>query len=287
MSVKTYSIKSPAKINIGLYVKNKRKDGYHNIETIFYPVKLYDELKVKIEQTDSPVHYISVKTNGKPEIEGRGNICYRAVTRFFDEIKVKGKYNINIGIKKKIPIGAGLGGGSSDAASVLKVLGKHFRTAGYKLNRVASSLGSDIPFFLLGKPAYATSRGERLTLLPQFKIKYSILLVNPGIQISTKWAYRIIDEKRERSNGVNNGLINITKFTALNSNKFRNDFEEAVFEEYPEIAIIKNKMYSLGAVFSSMSGSGSTVYGFFEKGINSAAKYFKRKKYWVNLTPAP
>jgi 4-diphosphocytidyl-2-C-methyl-D-erythritol kinase len=288
MNGKTYTIKSPAKINIGLYVKNKRKDGYHNIETIFYPVKLYDEIKIKIEKTDNPVHYISVKTNGNPEIEGRGNICYSAVKKFFDDNRVPGKYSIYISIKKKIPIGAGLGGGSSNAASVLIVLAKHFRTAGYKLTRIASTLGSDVPFFILGKPAYAESRGERLILLPKFKINYSILLVNPGINVSTKWAYNKFDSKYQFSGGEANikkagdtELTSVKKFEIPESNKFRNDFEEAVFEEYPEIAVIKNKMYSFGAVFSSMSGSGPTVYGFFEKGMNSAVKYFKEKKYKV------
>jgi 4-diphosphocytidyl-2-C-methyl-D-erythritol kinase len=295
MTGKIYSVKSPAKINIGLYVKNIRKDGFHNIETIFYPIGLNDEIKVKIEQTSNPVNYISVKDNNNSKLSGRQNICYRAVKLFFDEMNISGKFNIYIDIKKNIPVGAGLGGGSSNAAAVLKVLSKYFRLVSVKpiskqsqsrINKIASRLGSDIPFFLLGKPAYASLRGERLTFLPKFKIKHSMLLVNPNIHISTKWAYDTLDTRYQIAKSKNNTeprLREIQKFNINEADLFQNDFEQAVFKKYPEVGEIKDDMYEYGAVFSSMSGSGSTVYGFFEKGINSAAKYFRGKGYWVYI----
>ena len=288
MTGKIYSVKSPAKINIGLYVKNKRKDGYHNIETIFYPIGLNDEIKVKIEKTTNPVNYISVKDDNNSKLSGRQNICYRTVKLFFDEMNISGKYSIYIKIKKNIPVGAGLGGGSSNAAAVLKVLSKYFELTSAKpirkqpqsrINEIALRLGSDVPFFLRGKPAYASLRGEKLILLPKFKIKYSILLVNPNIHISTKWAYNALDAVHRKNNYRK--LLNVVKFDLSNNDVFQNDFEQVVFKRYPEVSEIKNDMYEYGALFSSMSGSGSTVYGFFKKGINSAAKYFKEKEYRV------
>jgi len=295
MTGKIYTVKSPAKINIGLYVKNKRKDGFHNIETIFYPIGLHDEIKVKIEQTTNPVNYISVKDDNNSKLSGSQNICYRAVKLFIDEMNISGKHSIYINIKKNIPVGAGLGGGSSNAASVLKVLSKYFRLNSVKpiskqsqsrVNKIASRLGSDVPFFLLSKPAYASLRGERLTLLPKFKIKYSILLVNPNIHISTKWAYDALDaiHASKNKNNTVTKLREVQKFNVKDSGLFQNDFDQVVFKKYPDAGEIKEDMYEYGAVFSSMSGSGSTVYGFFDKGINSAAKYFKGKGYWVYTT---
>jgi 4-diphosphocytidyl-2-C-methyl-D-erythritol kinase len=230
-----------------------------------------------------------VKDYTSTELSGRQNICYRAVKMFFDELNIQGKYSIFIVIRKNIPVGAGLGGGSSNAAAVLKVLSSHFKLTQVKpiskqsqsrINKIASRLGSDVPFFLQGKPAYATLRGERLTLLPKFKIKHSILLVNPNIHISTKWAYDALDALHHKKN-VNSRLHNIVKFDLSETAVFQNDFEQVVFGKYPKVGEIKDDMHEHGAVFSSMSGSGSTVYGFFEKGINSAAKYFKGKGYRV------
>lgn len=292
MTGKIYTVKSPAKINIGLHVKNKRKDGYHNIETIFYPIRLHDEIKVKIEQTTNPVNYISVKDDNNTKLSGRQNICYRTVKLFIDEMNIAGNHSIYINIKKNIPVGAGLGGGSSNAASVLKVLSKYFRLNSIKpiskqsqsrVNKIASRLGSDVPFFLFGKPAYASLRGERLTLLPKFKIKYSIMLVNPNIHISTKWAYNTLDllHASKTTNNTGPKLREVQKFNIKDSGLFQNDFEQVIFKKYPEVGEIKDDMYEHGAVFSLMSGSGSTVYGFFEKGINTAAKYFKGKGYRV------
>jgi len=283
MKTVIYRVKSPAKINLGLRVLSKRKDGYHNIETIFYPVNLFDMLTVRIapsnEKNSRPV--IKIKSNIN-KINNKENICYKAVQKFFKELKIDTRSKIQIDITKNIPIGAGLGGGSSNAASVMKVLAKHFNISVKRREvlKLARILGSDVPFFLVGKPAYAESRGEKLTPLPGFRIRHKILIVNPNINVSTKWAYGKLKIKNQIAKSKT--LTKVGSFDLLKLKLFENDFEKVVFEKYPEIKSIKDKMYNLGAVFGSMSGSGSTVYGLFnDKTMKQAGKYFKSKHYKV------
>lgn len=277
-----YKITAAAKINAGLRILSKRKDGYHNLETIFYPVKLYDKLSIKISRlSDSSAEsVISVKTDSNENISGKNNICYKTAELFLKNFDIKGSFKIEIYIKKNIPTGAGLGGGSSDAAALLKVLIKHFRIKGNaaSVTRIALAAGSDVPFFLVGKAAYATGRGEKLTPLPQFVIKGKILLVNPGIHISTPWAFKALAIK-----SVKRKLLNrVRKYSTDNNVLMINDFERVVFSKYPEIEKIKYDMMAFGAEYSLMSGSGSTVYGVFSgNDIKTAVKYFKLKKYKV------
>ncbi len=150
-----------------------------------------------------------------------------------------------------------------------------------KLNKLALNLGSDVPFFMLGKPAYATSRGEKLTPLPKFKINYKILIVNPGIHVSTKFAYDSLDKAKVKSaspehqskgkkpvlSGAEGAkkLNKIKTFNLKDAHRFKNDFEEVVFKKYPAIKKIKERMYKEGAALSLMSGSGSSVFGLFKK----------------------
>ncbi|MCI0715393.1 MAG: 4-(cytidine 5'-diphospho)-2-C-methyl-D-erythritol kinase [Chlorobi bacterium] len=274
---KIICIKSPAKINIGLRVLSKRSDGYHNIETIFYPVKIYDHIKLEIQKlNESKTAIISVWTNSKANINNKNNICFKAADLFLKEFNIEGKYKINIRIRKNIPIGAGLGGGSSNAASVLKILAKYFKIKKNdinekKLNRCAQDLGSDVPFFLFGKPAYATLRGEKLKSLPKFKINYKILIVSPEVHISTKWAYNQLKIKNYKLRIIRN----VKTFKPDNAALTVNDFEKIVFPKYPKIKKIKHKMLELGAVYTLMSGSGSAVYGFFTpQNIKAAKNYF-------------
>jgi 4-diphosphocytidyl-2-C-methyl-D-erythritol kinase len=272
---KTYRVKSLAKINIGLRVLSKRKDNYHNIETIFYPVRLFDEISVKIEQINSGKNIINVKANLK-KIREKDNTCYKTAALFLENFKFSG-YRIDITVRKIIPTGAGLGGGSSDAASVLKVLSKHFKTTvGVQytepLRKIALGLGSDVPFFMLNKPAYAAGRGEKLTPLPRLKIYYKILIVNPGIHISTPWAYKELKIKKHKQRILNK----VKKFDINDERLMENDFERVVFKKHPKIEKIKYDMFRLEAVYSLMSGSGSTVYGFFTpKKIKAAERYFR------------
>jgi 4-diphosphocytidyl-2-C-methyl-D-erythritol kinase len=275
----TYNIKSPGKINIGLRILSKRKDGFHNLETIFYPVSISDNIKISISRIGNNVNNITVKTvfmdkRIKQNLNNENNICFKAAKLFLYKFKLTG-FKIHIDIFKNIPTGAGLGGGSSNAASVLIVLAKHFQkkspavAAKMKLiKKIALDLGSDVPFFLLNKPAYATGRGERLTPLPKFKIKYKFLFVLPGIHISTKWAFGRLNINKTKSKT----LEKIKSFKLTEIDKFVNDFEEPVFKKYPEVKDIKQKMLRNGAVFASMSGSGSAVYGFFREHPNRNMK---------------
>jgi len=282
---KIYKANAPAKINVGLRILSKRKDGFHNLETIFYPVKLNDKIVVKIRKIsdDTGVDRIAVKTDSKENISGKNNICYKAAELFLAQFKIAGSYNIDISIKKNIPTGAGLGGGSSDAAAVLKILLKYFRIDVHikGITRLALTAGSDVPFFLLGKAAYAAGRGEKLTPLPEFKIKGKILIVNPGIHISTPWAFKSLGLKETKRKL----LHRIKKYSPVSNELMINDFERIVFKKYPEIEKIKYEMLALGAEYSLMSGSGSTVYGVFKnKDIQIAEKYFKLKKYKVFIS---
>jgi 4-diphosphocytidyl-2-C-methyl-D-erythritol kinase len=279
-----YEVSSPAKINIGLRVLSKRRDGFHNIETIFYPIGIYDYIKVTIEKLpdSAKANLISIKTNTKLNIENKKNICYRAVKVFLENYNITGYYKFSIRIKKNIPAGAGLGGGSSNAARVLKVLAKYFRFAGSihksSMKKIAMESGSDVPFFLTAKPAYAKGRGEKLTSLPGFKIKKKILVVNPGIRISTANAYKQLGLGNPRA-----GIMNkVRTFDAKDERLMINDFERTVFREHPKIEKIKYDLFRLGACYALMSGSGSTVYGFFsDRKILQAKKHFKESGYKV------
>ncbi len=280
-------LKAPAKINIGLRILSKRKDGYHNLETIFYPVNLCDNITLRVVQRKSS-NLFSVVTDPKGLIPCKDNICYKAISSFFKEFDIKGFYNIYITVRKNIPIGAGLGGGSSDAVAVLRGLYEHFNINGGedKLRKIALELGSDVPFFLINEPAYAELRGEKLTQLKELKIYGGILLVYPGIHISTKWAFQKLGLKKSKQREIYN-LLNISRpfefYSRIIENPeiFENDFEKVVFKKYPEIKSIKEEMLKHGAVFASMSGSGSSVYGIFKKIPTELKGIFKEKGYKV------
>lgn len=261
--MKKIEIKAPAKINIGLNIVSKREDGYHNLETFFYPIHdLYDH--IVFEKADSFSFSCSA-----PELDNDSNLIIKAV-RLLEEIK-KMHVNVSITCEKNIPAGAGLGGGSSDAAAVLLSLNEmYYLGLKYEeLVTLALLLGSDVPFFLKSKPAAGKSRGEKLIHLP-VEIDRYILLVNPGIHISTGEAFSSISPTP--SNIEYEKVFGVEKLDIDNALKdIRNDFEESVFARHPEIKEIKDMMYKSGACFSLMSGSGSTVYGFF-KALEDAEK---------------
>jgi 4-diphosphocytidyl-2-C-methyl-D-erythritol kinase len=259
-------VKTPAKINLGLHIISKRNDEYHNIETIFYPVKLFDILTFK--KSDN----FRFTTDNK-ELNGSSNLIVKA--KELIETESKQKINIHIHLEKKIPIGAGLGGGSSDAAAVLKTLKKIFKLNidRSKLDILALRLGSDVPFFLNPKPSYASSKGESLQKR-ELKINHPILLVNPGIHISTKWAYSKVTPKTPEFN-----LKDLSQEHLDAPQKFKkylkNDFEEVVIANFPEIKKFKNEILETGAIFTQMSGSGSTFYSIY-KNYSSAQKALEK-----------
>jgi 4-diphosphocytidyl-2-C-methyl-D-erythritol kinase len=245
-------VRAPAKINIGLNVISKRDDGYHNIETVFYPLNLSDE--INIEASDK------LNFTSSDPLLSEDNLILKAVELL--EQKAGRIFNLDIHLKKNIPVGAGLGGGSSDAAAVMLYLNDVYKLniPQAELKETALKLGSDVPFFLNPVPSFAESRGEMVEPL-NFNIPYPILIVNPGIHISTKKAYdRIIPSKPlynlKQTFQASVDYSNLKELVT-------NDFEKVIFEEFLEIAEIKSRMYYMGSLFSLMTGSGSTVFGIF------------------------
>ncbi len=268
-------INSPSKINIGLNIIEKRSDGYHNIETIFYPVKLFDVIKFYKEDFDS------FKCNNIKLMKEKNNLIFKA--KEILELKFNKKFNLKIELNKNIPIGAGMGGGSSDAASALHSINilYNLNLSKKELNDIAIKLGSDVPFFLDPRPSYASGRGELISLI-DFSINSNLLIVNPGIHISTKWAYDNIIPKKPhvKLSEIIKEKIDFEEYKDI----FKNDFESVVFKKFPEIESIKNDMYNIGAEFSLMTGSGSTVFGLFKDIGNAKKAAIKfQKKYFTFL----
>ncbi len=248
-------IKTPCKINLGLKVIKKRADGYHDIETVFYPINLYD--KLNIESSNS----LTFNSNNS-QIKSEDNNSVLTAVKKLEELTGR-NLNVKIFLEKNIPIGAGLGGGSSDGAAVLKGLNKFFNLGltEEELKRLALEIGSDTPFFIDPKTCFAESRGEVLKPI-DFKIEYPILIVNPGIHVSTKWAYESLSLQTGMENHLDYKCL-LSKDWREIRNQITNDFEVPVFKKHPEIKSIKQKLYESGALFSLMTGSGSTVFGIF------------------------
>ncbi len=250
-------INSLSKINFGLFITEKRSDGFHNIETVFYPLRLSDEIIVR------ECDHLLIESN-IPELNSdtTNNLIYKAVKLL--EQKTGNVLNCRITLTKNIPLGAGLGGGSSNAASVLLGLNDLF-SLGYskaELSEFGLQLGSDVPFFVHPYPSFASGRGEKLTEI-DLKIEGIIVVVNPGIHVSTAEAYKNCIPSKPKFNLLElNGRI-INDYNELRDVVI-NTFEKTVFNVHPEIGNLKQSMLRSGASFALMSGSGSTVFGIFE-----------------------
>jgi 4-diphosphocytidyl-2-C-methyl-D-erythritol kinase len=249
------------KINLGLHITRKREDGYHDLETVFYPIGIKDVLE--IIQAPNPKQPFNFSSSGLA-IQGNpnDNLCakaYALLKKDFPQIP-----SIQMHLHKQIPMGAGLGGGSADGSFVLKLLNQlfHLGIVEEQLIQYALELGSDCPFFIINQACIGKGRGELLERLTLDLSQYQFLIVNPGIHIGTGWAFSKISPKPVEHSLVS--LINqpITTW----KDHLINDFEAPVMASYPEIAQIKNALYQAGALYASMSGSGSTLYGIFEKG---------------------
>ena len=246
-----------SKINLGLNVLEKRSDGYHNIETLFYPVGLCDALEIIIA-TDgkSEFFHSGITIDGIPE----DNLCVKACKLIANDHKLP---PLKVHLHKAIPIGAGLGGGSSDAAFTIKLLNQLFALGMpvTTMQEFARKLGSDCAFFIENKPVFATGIGDQFE---PFKIDlstYTILIVVPPIPVNTGNAYAsVVPVKTPLSL-----KDHIHKPVSQWWDVVKNEFEESVFAQHPKIRQIKQQLYELGAVYASMSGSGSAVYGLFEK----------------------
>lgn len=246
-----------AKINIGLNILRKREDGYHEIETLFYPIGLKDALEYVVNGGNNLNFFSSGRSLG---IDPEQNIVVKAYRMLQEEFTLPG---LDIHLHKVIPSGAGLGGGSSDAAFFLKSLNEHLELgfSDDKLKAMAGKLGADCSFFLENKPAYATGIGELLELSELCLKGYFLLLIKPPLEINTKTAYQGVQPRnypydfRDILGGRMKGW----------KGKIKNDFETTLFVRFPELADLKNKLEEMGASFVSMSGSGSSVYGLFDK----------------------
>lgn len=245
-----------AKINIGLNIISKRPDGYHNLESIFYPLPIKDALEV-VEADVLQFSSSGINIPGNPD----DNLClkaYHLLKRDFTSLPP-----VRIHLHKHIPIGAGLGGGSSDASFFISLLNQKFGLGmeNAQMEHYASKIGSDCAFFIQNKSAYAIEKGDRLSALDLDLINYFIVLVMPDVQVSTAEAYQGV-----HAAPASKPLTELVKLP-IQDWKFqiKNDFESSVFSKYPSIARIKDSLYESGALYASMSGSGSSVYGIFKE----------------------
>lgn len=260
------------KINLGLHIVSRREDGYHTIETCFYPVPWTDILEIiKAEKFSFSNSGLDIPGNQED------NLCikaYRLLQRDFDLSPVQ------MHLHKVIPTGAGLGGGSSDAAFALRTLNSIFnlKLSKQQLNGYASQLGSDCSFFVDDMPMLGSSRGEILTpTLLKLKGMF-LVLVKPGIHVATSEAYAGVNPRHPVTSLDSIFMLPISEWKG----KLINDFEESVFQKYPAIAGIKQELYNQGAVYASMSGSGASVFGIFNSPID-LKKYFSGMTYWTGV----
>lgn len=260
-----------AKINLGLNILRKRNDGFHDIETVFFPVPLQDCLEV-ITSGDAQVPFL-FSSSGLP-IDGdeAHNLCVKAfhlLKKDFPQLP-----SLTMHLHKAIPMGAGMGGGSADGAFALQLINDKYRLglSQEKLIDYALQLGSDGPFFILNRPCFAGGRGEVLTPIDTGLSTYSIVLVCPGIHINTGWAFSQLQPSIPSSR-----IPEIIKSLPVEEwkDKLVNDFERPVFKAHPALQHIKETLYQQGAVYAAMSGSGSTVYGLFKKDTTISTENFK------------
>ncbi len=254
------TLRAYAKINIGLHVIGKRRDNYHAIETIFHQVDLFDE--IDLVHHDEAIHFSADRSDLPSD---RSNLCVQAAQLIQNVTGIP--TGVKITLRKRIPVGAGLGGGSADAAAVLRGLVHlwSLEITTDELETMAASLGSDVPFFIRGGTAYATGRGEVLEPVLA-SLPYTIAVITHPIHVSTGWAYAHINPTGGRKGQNLKDLIMEPRLSSVEmQTRFRNDFEEIVFAAHPPIRSIKETLLQRGACLALMSGSGSAVFGFFEE----------------------
>ena len=244
------------KINLGLHILSKRADGYHNLETAFVPVPFEDCLEMERAQGEASLVVSGLTIDGSPE----NNLCWKAYQLLKEKFQLPA---LDIRLHKEIPSGAGLGGGSSDAAFSLKLLNEKFRLqlAQPDLLEFAAALGSDCPFFIYNVPCIGRGRGEQLQPISLTSLHGLFgILVLPPIHISSGWAFQQI-KPQQPAESLQNVL---GKPIHHWRQELINDFEKAVFPVHPQLKEIKDQLYSAGALYASMSGSGSAMYGVFD-----------------------
>lgn len=289
------------KINLGLQILNKREDGYHNLATVFYPLPLKDALEV-VRRDDG--RWTTDDSKTLSEVEGAAGVIERSrendIIFSSTGLPIAGDTANNLCVKayhllqkdfpslppvlmhlhKAIPMGAGLGGGSADGAFALKLLNEKFQLGltDAQLIGYALQLGSDCPFFILNKPCYATGRGEIMEEVELDLSAYKFAIVNPGIHVNTGWAFAQLNLSGRLERPDVKAIIQQPISTW--KDQLINDFEEPVCKGHPEIANIKQQLYDAGAVYASMTGSGSTVFGIFDASktfsLNLSETYFTK-----------
>ncbi|MDZ7263874.1 MAG: 4-(cytidine 5'-diphospho)-2-C-methyl-D-erythritol kinase [candidate division KSB1 bacterium] len=254
-------LKSFAKINIGLKVVAQRPDGYHEIETIFQLIDLSDRIKISL----LPQNEIIIRCSDPRVPIGEQNICYRAAQRLQQALQIN--RGVQIDIEKQIPVGSGLGGGSSNAAAVLGGLARllQVRLPERQLHSIAAELGADVPYFLSGGTAYGTGRGDVLQAI-SLPFRFQVVLIIPNIEVSSRWAYRNFNfslTKIKKSIKLSHLFLNCAGIDFL-KHVICNDLEEVVFQQHSLLRCFKEWLYERGAFLAAMSGSGSAIYGLFE-----------------------
>ncbi|MDR0415192.1 MAG: 4-(cytidine 5'-diphospho)-2-C-methyl-D-erythritol kinase [Prevotellaceae bacterium] len=246
---------SNAKINLGLHVTQRRPDGFHNIETAFFPIGWSDVVEA-LPSREFSLRCTGIAVDAPPE----KNLCTRAFRLLQEDFDLPG---VNVFLHKQIPSGAGLGGGSSNAAFVLRALNEifHLSLSPQKLAEYAAQLGSDCAFFVYNTPMLATGRGDILHPVTVNLSGYELLVVKPPVGVSTSVAYAGVTPRTPQ--------VNLRHVVGLRVEEWRkllvNDFEPSVFAKHPTLREIKSRLYGCGATYAAMSGSGSALFGIFEK----------------------
>lgn len=264
-----------AKINLGLNIVSKREDGYHNLETVFYPIPLCDALEIKYmdEKFPSDVPCDLKITGNAVDCDEQCNLVVMAYNLLAEDYRLP---RVHAHLVKRIPSQAGLGGGSSDAAFMIRLLDERFRLniGNPEMERYAARLGADCAFFIEAEPSYAEGIGDVLMPVdgPQGNLHgYYLAVVKPDVAVSTRDAYRAITPKKPAKccRDIVRQPIETWK------DELVNDFEAPIFEQHPELADIKAKLYDLGATYAAMSGSGSALFGIFKQEPQSLKDHFE------------
>lgn len=258
------------KINLGLNIVQKRKDGFHDLETVFLPIPFYDALEVLPSSNNTT----TLTVTGLPIVNDGENLCLKAFNLLKNDFSSLPE--IDVQLHKAIPLGAGLGGGSSDAASMLLLLNKKFnlQIERQKLLDYSLQLGSDCPFFIINKPCLAKGRGEILEEINLSLSDYKIILINPGIHINTGEIFQHINAITP----VKPIRDIIQQPVSTWKDELVNDFEKIVFHRHPVIKKIKEDLYNHKAIYAAMTGTGSTVFGIFDK--REEVDYSVEKEYF-------
>lgn len=245
-----------AKINLGLNIVSKREDGYHNIESVFYPIPVCDILE--IIPTENQEKNFSLEVIDLPD-DGKINLVEKAYNAISKKHQIP---PIEVVLKKNIPFAAGLGGGSSDAAYTLKTLADMFvkDIDEQELHEMAKSIGADVPFFIKNKPIYAEGIGTDFTDIEISLKNYHIVLIKPDIAVSTQEAYSGVKPSAPNYDLKESIKLPVNEWKDV----VKNDFEDSLFPKYPRLKEIKDSLYKIGAEYASMSGSGSSIFGLFK-----------------------